>query len=100
MGKIDEIEGKSLDFLTELYALYRNKDSGDLDMYEIGRRANCSRAETEYIVEHLSSVDVVKRGGSTDKVSLTPKGVEMIKNRTTKIDADTESARYNLPGSS
>jgi predicted transcriptional regulator len=98
MGKIDEIEGKSLDFLTELYTLYKDKDFRGLDMYEIGRRANCNRTETEYIVEHLSSVDVIKREGSTDKVSLTPKGVEMMKNRTTKIDADTESARYDLPG--
>lgn len=98
MGKTNEIEGRSLDFLTELYALYKDKDFRGLDMYEIGRRAKCDRSETDYIVEQLSSVDVIRRERSSDKVSLTPKGLEMMKNRTTKVAADTESARYDLPG--
>lgn len=50
MGEIDQIETKSLDFLTELYVLYKDKDSKGLDMYEIGRRAKCDQAETEYRV--------------------------------------------------
>ena len=98
MTEMDRIETRSLDFLTELYALYKDKDFRGLDMYEIGRRAKCDRAETGYIVEHSSGVGVIKREGSTDKVSLTPKGVEMMKNRTTKIDADTESVRHDVPG--
>ncbi|HEX3034592.1 MAG TPA: hypothetical protein VHT73_05575 [Thermodesulfobacteriota bacterium] len=74
-----QIEGQRLNFLSALFALCGENISKEYNLYEVGRQCGYNTAETKQIVEELSNSDLIKVQEGSDKILITPKGIEMMK---------------------
>ena len=74
-----QIEGQRLNFLSELFALCGEDTSKEYNLYEVGRQCGYNVTETKQVVEELSNSDLIKVQQGSDKISVTPKGIEMMK---------------------
>lgn len=73
------IQKKGHLFLSELYRLCKEDQSKEFNMYEIGKRLGFDQFETELIVENLNSAELISQESHSDKVTITPYGIMMIK---------------------
>lgn len=78
MERVEGIQKKALNFLSKLYDLYRDEQSKQFDMYEIGKELEYDEFETELIVETLSRAELIKHQKSSDRVAITPYGIMII----------------------
>ena len=77
----DQIEQKRLNFLSKLFALCGDDTSKGCDMYDMGRRYGYDTAEIKQVVEELSGLDLIKVEKGSDKICITPKGIDVIKRK-------------------
>jgi hypothetical protein len=80
---VEGIQKKGHLFLSELYGLCRGDQSRGFNMYEIGESLGLDEFETEDIVENLSRAELIRHDKSSDKVSMTPYGIMIIKGEIT-----------------
>jgi hypothetical protein len=73
------IQRKGNIFLSELYALSKEDDAKELDMYEIGKTLKFDEFETELIVENLADAELIRHEKDSDKVAITPYGIMTMK---------------------
>ncbi len=85
-----KVEGQRLNFLSELFALCGEDTFKEYNLYEVGKQCRCNVAETKQIVEELSNSDLIKVQEGSDKISITSKGIEMMK-RTIEYNGPPES---------
>ena len=83
MGTIEGMRIIELNFLYELFALCGYDTSREYNVYEIGRGCGCSMNETKQITEKLSSLDFVQNNRGFNEVSITQKGIDLMKSETT-----------------
>lgn len=79
MGRRDRMGMIEFNFLFKLFALCGDNTSGEYNIYEIGRDCGCSVNETKQIAEGLSRLNLVYNKRGFDEVSITPKGVALMK---------------------
>ncbi|HSE83366.1 MAG TPA: hypothetical protein VLB01_02315 [Thermodesulfobacteriota bacterium] len=80
MEKREHMRVIELNFLSELFVLCGDDTSRVYNIYEIGSRCGCSMTETKLITEELSGLDLLtKYEGSFHEVSITPKGIQLMK---------------------
>ena len=79
----EPIRKKSLHFLSELFSLCGEDTSREYNIYEIGRGCGCSVVETKRITNELFTLDLVQNNRGFDEVSITPKGIALIKGEIT-----------------
>ncbi len=79
----DPIRIKGLHFLSELYSLCGEDTSKEYNIYEIGRGCGCNVVETKRITKELFTLDLVRNNRGYDEVSITPKGIALIKGKVT-----------------
>lgn len=72
-----------LNFLSELFVLCGDDTSRGYNMYDIGRRCGCSMNETKQIREDLSTLDLVQNSRGFNEVSITQKGIDLMKGERT-----------------
>lgn len=83
MGIRERMRMIEFNFLYELFALCGHDTSREYNIYEIGRGCGCSVNETKQITEGLSRLDLVHNKRGFDEVSITPKGVALMKGERT-----------------
>ncbi|MGE5445153.1 MAG: hypothetical protein ACM3SR_11225 [Ignavibacteriales bacterium] len=81
--KIEGIQKKVLDFLSELYGLCKDDQSKEFNMYDIGKELEYDEFETELIVETLSRAELIRHDKSSDEVRITPYGIMTVKGEVT-----------------
>jgi hypothetical protein len=77
--KVEGIQKKALDFLSELYDLCKDDQSKQFNMYEVGKELGYDAPETEFIIETLSRAELIRHEKSSDKVTITPYGIMTMK---------------------
>jgi predicted transcriptional regulator len=84
MEKREQMRIIELNFLSELFSLCGNDISKEYNIYEVGSKCGCSWNETKRITEELSSLDLItKNNGDSNEVSITHKGIQLIKGERT-----------------
>ncbi|HEX3036346.1 MAG TPA: hypothetical protein VHT73_14715 [Thermodesulfobacteriota bacterium] len=83
MEKRERMRVIELTFLSELFVLSKDDTSRGYNMFEIGRKCGCSVKETKQIAEDLCKLDLVRNKRRPDEVSITPKGISLIKGERT-----------------
>ena len=79
----DPIKIKGLHFLSELFSLCGEDTSREYNIYEIGRGCGCNVVETKRIAKELFTLDLVRNKGGYEEVSITSKGIALMKDKVT-----------------
>jgi hypothetical protein len=81
--RIEGIQKKALNFLSELYGLCKDDQFKEFNMYEIGKELEYDEFETELIVETLARAELIRHEKSSDRVAITPYGIMTVKGEVT-----------------
>lgn len=83
MGAREPIRTKSLHFLSELFSLCGEDTSREYNVYEIGRGCGCNVVESKRITKELFTLDLIRNNRGFEEVSITPKGIALLKGEIT-----------------